>query len=156
MAGRVFWYMLVLTCSFYASSAGTRVAGTTVQIPFHRPTRTPSRQWNEPLSQDATGHLIFSSVASLLQMAPNSKYIRGEPPFKPVSCSELGGDGNLLHSQDTPSFEPPSQPAPSSTMADTTRPSHLETGLRSTQSSPYFGRMAWTTASSTRILPLAN
>ncbi|KZT72896.1 hypothetical protein DAEQUDRAFT_722527 [Daedalea quercina L-15889] len=36
-----------------------------------------ARPWNEPPSPDATGNLVFQSLASLLQMAPNSKYING-------------------------------------------------------------------------------
>ena len=31
-------------------------------------------KWDEPLDGDATGNLIFNSLASLLQMKPNSRY----------------------------------------------------------------------------------
>ncbi|KAH9839820.1 uncharacterized protein C8Q71DRAFT_744328 [Rhodofomes roseus] len=35
------------------------------------------KPWDEPPSKDATGNLIFQSLASLLQLAPNSRYING-------------------------------------------------------------------------------
>ncbi|KAH9917311.1 uncharacterized protein B0H18DRAFT_1034860 [Fomitopsis serialis] len=35
------------------------------------------RPWDERPSKDATGNLIFQSLASLLQLAPNSKYVNG-------------------------------------------------------------------------------
>ena len=33
-----------------------------------------SRPWDEQLSEDATGNLVFQSLASLMQMRPNSRY----------------------------------------------------------------------------------
>ncbi|KAH9839779.1 uncharacterized protein C8Q71DRAFT_462244 [Rhodofomes roseus] len=50
------------------------------QLPLkgNLPTETPrSRPWSERLSKDATGNLVFQSLASLMQMRPNSRYPYG-------------------------------------------------------------------------------
>lgn len=45
---------------------------------------SPSRPWDQQLSEDATGNLIFQSLASLMQMRPNSRY-----PFGALCSSRL-------------------------------------------------------------------
>lgn len=45
------------------------------QYPLISPgSQASAMKWDEPLDGDATGNLIFNSLASLMQMKPNSRY----------------------------------------------------------------------------------
>ncbi|KZT66128.1 hypothetical protein DAEQUDRAFT_696085 [Daedalea quercina L-15889] len=68
-----------LSLRLFALSAalGVYVPG---QVPLNSDVRTASlqsRPWDERLSEDATGNLVFQSMASLMQMRLNSRYPNG-------------------------------------------------------------------------------
>ncbi|KZT04746.1 uncharacterized protein LAESUDRAFT_784406 [Laetiporus sulphureus 93-53] len=70
------WWHLLLAAN--AVSASFNSAQPAPQLPLDAPSGIiTSHSWDEPIDKDATGNLIFQSLASLMQMMPNAWYPNG-------------------------------------------------------------------------------
>ncbi|KAH9839776.1 uncharacterized protein C8Q71DRAFT_462177 [Rhodofomes roseus] len=83
------------------------------QLPLNNDLRTESlrsRPWNERLSGDATGNLVFQSLASLMQMRPNSRYPYGHSIVRahipPGTLLYHGRGSNTFPEADWIAFDP--------------------------------------------------
>ncbi|KZT04743.1 uncharacterized protein LAESUDRAFT_682226 [Laetiporus sulphureus 93-53] len=75
MRDMVAWHLLLAA---HAVSATFNSAQPAPQLPLDAPSGIiTSHSWDEPIDKDATGNLIFQSLASLMQMMPNAWYPNG-------------------------------------------------------------------------------
>ena len=94
--------MRLTSCSFLLAAAAPCALGAFVQAeleqaPFQLANDYGKREWDTEPNVDATGHLLFNSVSSLLQRWPNTVVRPGE-----CACAKEGSFAMLSYQIDPP------------------------------------------------------
>lgn len=71
------WWTFIAGVCLYIGPRADALEQDLLPTSFNSDVGAPSGTWDTKLSEDATGNLIFQSLASLLQLAPNSRYSNG-------------------------------------------------------------------------------